>query len=453
MRLVFAIVLFWTLPGLWAQETQTETVAPEVAEQKEDRGPGLLSRGGFSWIRGEAENLTFRPYLGVDMVYGGGLGTTTFNSEGRLVETNSVGAEARYGVAGVKDWKKTEVQLDYRGAFRHYAKDSYYDGLDNSLLLSVSHRPSKRVTVEFGQQAAVYNRSSALPGGLGASYNTLAPALSGNEIFDSPTRMLMSLGRVTFNRSARLSVSAGGAGFLVRRRSAVLMGLNGYMASGDVAYRLSRSSTIGAEYAFTHFGFIHQYGSADMHGVFLNYTSRLDRNWELALRAGGYRTNVWRLGVVSIDPAIAALIGQGQALEIMNNTLYAPAADLRLTRRFRQGTWSAAYSRSVSPGSDIYLTSKNDSVSTSVYYSGSRRVAVNGNLRYNRYSGIAQRIGVFNGYGGGGGVSIRLGRAFSLVGRASAFRREIEGASLTRVITQASVGVLWSPGDYPLAIW
>jgi hypothetical protein len=455
LRLTFVFALLLTAPGLWAQEQekQQETVSPEVTAPAEDSGPGLLSRGGFSWIRGETENLKFRPYAGAEMVYGGGMGTTSVDAQGRRVEVNAAGVNARYGVAGVKDWKKTEVQLDYRGSYRHYSEESFFDGAENSLLLSVNHAVNKRITVQFGQEAALYQNSVNLPGGLGSSYNPLASSLSGNELFDSPTAIVMSQGRVIYQRTARLSMSAGGSGFLVRRRSDVLMGMNGYVASGDIAYRMNRQSTIGVEYSFTHFGFINQFGTSDIHGVFLNYSNRLNRDWELALRLGGYRANMVRLSQVTIDPAIAALLGQGFAYEIVDRNVYAPGGDLHLTRRMRWGTWSVKYTRSVVPGNDVYLTSKNDSAGTAVSYNGTKRIAVNANVSYNRYSSLSQTVGTYNGYGGGGGVSIQLNRSFSLVGRANVYQRAVRNSSLSRFVTQATVGIMWSPGDYPLAIW
>lgn len=446
-----AVLLLLTASGLWAQ---AEAVEPIVSRPAEDRGgPSLLSRAGFSSVRGEYETLTFRPYAAVEAVYGSGLGTTTVDAQGTRVLVDAYGVTGRYGVAGRKQWKKTDLELDYRGGFSHYSEHSFYDGADNSLLLSVTHQINKRVSVQFDQEAAIYNRSFNLPAAFGSSMNGLASSLTGNELFDSPTGMLMSMGRVIFQKTARLSMSAGGAGYLMRRRSAALMGMNGYLASGDVAYRLSRFSTIGVEYQFMHFDFTNMFGASDAHNVAMNYSVRMGRNWEMALRLGGYRVNIVRLTQVKIDPALAALLGQSYTVGIMDRTTYAPNGDLRLTRTFRRGAWSAGVSRRVVPGSDVYLTSKSDMAQTSFSYDGSRRVAVFGNLSYTRYASLSQQVGRYQGYGGGGGVSVRLSRSFSLVGRVNSERREVKNSSLDRVITQATVGIAWSPGEYPLAIW
>ena len=429
-------------------------MAPDVSPQPEDSGgPSILSRGGFASVRKGSENAHLRPYAGVDLIYDGGLGTVSVDSQGRLNSINAYGVSARYGVAGVKDWKQTELEMDYRGGFRHYNSGQYFDGADNSLLLSVRHEASRRVAVEFSEEAALYQRSYSLPASMGSSYNTLSSGLTGNELFDTPTGVLMSMGRVTFQRTARMSMSAAGAGFLVRRRSQALAGLTGYFASGDVAYRLNRFSTIGVDYSFTHFDFTGQFGSSDMHGVSVDYSVRFNKRWEMAIRAGGYRVRVLRLGLVTLDPAIALLLGQSQGVEIVDRTIYAPNGDIRLTRAFRRGSWSAGYSRTMLPGNGVYLMSKSDSAQTSVSYNGWRRVALFGQASFTKYSAISQTLGRYRGIGAGGGLSAQLSRSFSLVARANVQRREVTHSSLSRVAPQLTVGIAWSPGDYPLAIW
>jgi len=397
--------------------------------------------------------VNIRPYVSVGGVYDTALGTVSVDSEGRVPLTEGYGVETRFGVAGSRTWRTTELDIDYRGSFRHYNKRTYFDAVDSSLTMAVSRQVSRHVTLELGQSAALYHRSFFLPTSIGVSYDPLMPGLTGNELYDSPTRVLATLGRITYQWNARTSVSAAGAGFLVRRRSAALNGVTGYMAIGDIAHRLSRHQTIGVDYALSRFDFTGQFGESELHGVTVNYAARLSRNWELALRAGGYRVHSLRLVRVELDPAIAVFFGQSFGVERFDRSLYAPHWEARLTRGFRGGSWALNYARTVTPGNGVYLTSNTDHVGTSASYQGSRRVSFQAQLNYSTYSSLTQSLGKYHGAGAGGGVSVLLTRSLSLVTRVESRRYDVGGSDLKRTSTRATIGLAWSPGDYPLSIW
>lgn len=459
---------FLLVAAVWAQQQtppsgnlpQRPPISPqEVPEATESQpppaeygGPAILSRGGSATVK-TFEMLRLRPYLNLHAVYDSNLATVSIDQQGQVPFTSAYGMEASFGVTGRHAWKKTELDLDYRAAFRHYNKKTFYDGMDNSLTLSVRHQASRRVRFVLEEDAARYQRSYFLPAGLGTGYDSMLSGLTGNEMFDTPTNMLLSTGRLIYERTARLSFSASGSGFFVRRRSESLVGANGWIATGDVAYRLSRYQTLGVDYSFNHFDFTHQFGAADLHGVSLNYAVRLSRRWEFALRVGGYRAETQQLQQVRLDPVIAAIFGQYYGIQVFHRILYLPRYEAHLTRGYRRGNWSLGYSRTLMPGNGVYLTSAQETAQMQSSYNGLRKVSLQGSVVYNSYSSVAQTIGKYRSYGAGGGASVKLTRVMSVIARMDARRYVVANSSLQRTPYRATLGLAWSPGDYPLAIW
>lgn len=422
-------------------------------EQSNYEGPTVLSRGGAPSVGRGSEFLRFRPYVSLNGIYDSNLSMLSVNSNGEIPVDDGYGAEARIGVTGSHTWKATLLDLDYRGAFRHYTQQTYYDGIDNSLNLNLRHQRSRRVSFELEQSAARYSRSFFLPGGFGMSYTPLNTSLTSNDLFDTPTNLLISTGRVIFQKSARLGFSAAGTGFLVRRRSSALAGITGSGAVGDVTYRLSRFQTIGVDYSFNRFDYTGMFGSSYIHGASINYATRLTKRWELALRFGGYRVESSRLTRIALDPALVPIFGQQSGIGIFHGVAYAPHAEIRITRGFKRGTWSAGYSRSVVPGNGVYLTSKYDSAQAGISYNGWRTVSLQAGGGYTSYSSLTQTLGKYKNYSAGGGASIKLNKYLSMIARLDGRRYDLTQTSYRKTAYRATVGLAWSPGDYPLSIW
>lgn len=436
------------LPTLSPQDMPTPV---ERERSSEYQGPAILSRGGAATVsRGELFRL--RPYVTINGIYDTNLSTLSLDPSGEIPADDGYGAEARVGVAGSHSWRNTLLDLDYRGSFRHYTQKTYYDGIDNSLDVNVRHHRSRRLIFELGQSAARYSRSFFLPAGFGTAYNPLNAGLTGNDLFDTPTTVLMSTGRVIFQKSVRLAFGGQGMGFLVRRRSEALAGATGFGATGDITYRLGRFHTIGVDYSFNRFDFTGMFGSSDIHGIAFNYAARLSKRWEMALRIGGYRVETLRLTRVVLDPVLAAIFGQQTGIDIFHGTGYSPLAEIRFTRGFRRGSWTVAYGRSVAPGNGVYLTSNYDSASAGFTYNGWRRVSIQGGAAYTSYSSLSQTIGKYKNYTAGGGASIKLNKFLSLITRVDGRQYNIS-QTYRKAAYRATVGLAWSPGDYPLSIW
>lgn len=435
-----------------------ETVSADAPRPLDYGGPAILSRGGSARISQGGDFVNLRPFVTLNGIYDSGLAITTLDSEGKVPFHSAFGVESIFGVTGAHAWRTAALELDYRGSLRHYTENSYYDGFDNSLELAYKKRLSPRTSVVLGQNAAYYSRAFSLPisGFYNAGFNAYDPNFAGlttNDLFDTPTLALLTSGRIVHQMTPRLSFSAGGNGFFVRRRSKELFGSNGATATGDVAYRLTRYQTISVGYSFTHFDFEKLYGQSDMHGVMAGYSVRIGRNWELALLAGAFRVESIRNTRVELDPVIAAILGQKFGIEKFYDVVYIPRYGAHLTRRFRRASATFGYDRTVLAGNGIYATSSYEIANFGLSYQGSRRLSIQAGANYTRYSSLTLSIGRYRSYSGGVGFGYLLAKGLSLLGRIDQRHYEVQSSELNRAYYRATLGFGWSPSEYPLALW
>jgi hypothetical protein len=212
-------------------------------------------------------------------------------------------------------------------------------------------------------------------------------------LFDNRTRYLQSRVDLTWRPTPRLTFGAGGDGFVVRRESLLLAGLNGYSARASVAYRLTARQTISATYSNTYFDFQRTFGNSRLETIALGYSIALTREWDLAALAGGVRVDTLGLTQVALDPAAAALLGQNFALVTFSNTLYLPVAEIRVTRRFKHASLTLDYSSGVTPGNGLYLTSRQNSGQIVYSYIASRSLEARWNAGYNQLSELGEAAG------------------------------------------------------------
>jgi hypothetical protein len=419
--------------------------------QGDYQGPAILSRGGGPSLSRGSELFRIQPYVSVNALYDTGLSSARVDSDGNLITFDGYGVESQFGVRGSRRWRRSMLDLDYRGAFRHYANNQRFDGFDSSVSLDYGHQVSRSVIVQFTENAARYSRSFFLPNEFGGFYDPMFASMTGNDLFDTPTYVVASGARLVYQRNARLSFSMGGQGFIARHNSSALVGVNGYTATGDVAYRLSRHQTIAIDYSFSHFDFQNRFGESDAHGVAMNYAVRLGSRWELSLRGGGYRMQSSRLRQVTLDPAVAAIIGISTGVEAFNRTVYLPLGGAHLTRSFRRGQLGFSYDRGIMPGNGVYLTSAAETASVRYSYTGFKSISLNIGGGSSSYSSVSQTMEKYRGLTASGGATYKLNHTMSIVSGVYARRYKIGGSA--RVTYSVRVGLSWMPGDYPVALW
>jgi hypothetical protein len=430
---------------------QSDSAPVDTAAPAEDYGgPAILTRGqvpgGFS-----AVPAAFRPFISLNGIYDDGLAPISVNSKGRIPTLDLFGVELALGLYGYHTWKHTTLALDYKGDFRHYGQ-STYDGTDQFLSLILTHQQTKRITFTIRNSAGTYSRSYFLSSTLGVldSSNLQTPE---NDIYDSRVIFLTTAGDMIYRLTPRLSVDIGGEGYIVRRESSALYGLTGYDAHGDLQYRVRRHTTIGLDYRYTHFEYTKGFGNTNIHSVGINYATQLTHRLQLAARIGGARVETSSLEEVTLAPAIAALLGVSVGVEAAYQLHYVPDVTARLSETLRRSQFGLTFTDSVNPGNGVYLTSKMESALASYRYTGVRHWNFGADGGYNKLTALAQTLGAYGSYGAGGGFTRDLKKGFHAVLRLDARRYDIGGDAFRRTNFRAMVGLTFSPGDVPLALW
>lgn len=414
-------------------------------------GPAVLSRGGGGGVA-PLSPITFRPYVNLNAIYNSGLLGRQTRPDGTFDDSSLFGGEAAIGLYGYHAWKRTVVGLNYRGDYRRYNRATSLDRSNHFLSLGVTHRLSPHVEITLRQGAGSFSYNHGSFGTFGFFDPSFAQ-VPHDELLDSRTSYITSMADVSYIKSARLSFNFGGSGFTVRRQASALYGVTGATARTDVAYRLTRRTTVGVDYLFTHFGFDKAFGGSDMHSVAVDYSYQINRWWELALRGGAIRLETSYLGTVQIDPVVAAIIGRSTGYRAFYRKQLEPTFSVQLSRRFRGASAHAVYNYGTTPGNGLYLTSKQNSLAGGYSYTGMRRWSFGASVYYRDLSGVGQEIRDYRSTGGSANVTRMLGsRNLYLTARCDV-RRTIAGEDFRRNFRSVSIGFAYSPGDVPLRLW
>ena len=417
-------------------------------------GPAILSRGEAPAAMASPQ-IDFRPFFEVAGVYDTGLSGVAVNSQGQLGNEASMGVEVTAGISGVHSWRHTKIGLDYRGSLRRYSHTTSYDSTDQSLMLGIVHQFSRHIALTLDESAGLFSRNFGLPG-LPQTVpfdpsTTYAPT---TDFFDNRTEYLSTQANLVIQKTARLSFSMGGDGFLVRRSSSALYGVTGATAHADVQYRLTRRSTIGANYTYTHFDFIGVLSGTDMHGVSGVYSVRLSRWLEFSGSAGMVRAETRFIQNVPIDPAIAALIGTPEGTVVLDRIDNIATGSGRLSRTFPKGVAYISGGRGVTPGNGLFLTSITDTAMAGYNYTGLRRWSFGVSAGYSRANSIGNVLGTYGGTSGTLSASRQIvHNVHGVVSFSARKYSSVDFSLYNRVIYDVRVGVGYSPGDVPLRIW
>ena len=419
-------------------------------------GPAILSRGEAPTAMA-ADQIAFRPYLSITGVYDTGLAGVSVNSQGEIGNGSSPGVEFAGGISGIHSWKHTKVGLDYHGDVREYTKATYYDSTDQTLLLGITHLFTRHVTLVLNEAAGIFSLdygALGLPASVPFDPSTLSIPVT--DFFDNRTIYVSTLANLIYQRTARLSFSFGGSGYLNRRRSTALYGVTGATAQADMEYRVSRSTTIGAMYNYNHYSFTRILSDADMHGAAGTFARRLTATLELTLYGGFLRVENEGVQDVSIDPAIAALLGiSSTQLSVNHSVRYVPNASGRLSQGFKKGVAYLAGGRTVTPGNGLFLTSQMTNITAGYTYTGIRRWSFNVSAARNDGVSIGNIVnGDYRDTTGMVSISRDLTKKLHVVGGGWVHQYgSSDFAQYNRRVYEARIGLQFAPGDVPLRIF
>ena len=418
-------------------------------------GPAILSRGeapaGMS-----TPQISFRPYIDVSAVYDTGLaGVVAPNSNGPLANTAAAGIELSGGVSGTHSWRHTKVGLDYNGSVRHYNKKTYFDGTDQSLMLSIVQQFTRHITLTMRETAGTFSRSFGLLGlPQTVTYDPASSYVPVTDYFDNRTIYTATQADLTIQRSTRLSFDFGGDGFLVRRRSTALYGVTGATARADAQYRLTRRTTVGVNYTYNHYDFTRVLGGANLHAINGTYAIRINRWLEFTGYAGIMRSSTMFPENVPVDPVITELLGITTGSQNIRNVDYLPSVGGRLSRTFEHGVAYLSGGHTVTPGNGLFLTSAATSFDLGYNYNGLRRWSLGASASYSYANSVANIIGNYRTASATLVASRQLGRSMHAILNVSG-RKYDSGtfSGYNRIIYEARLGFGFAPGDVPLRVW
>ena len=418
-------------------------------------GPAVLLRGEApAAMQGAA--IDFRPFFSFGMGYTAGLSGVSVDPAGNTVNDSSIGVTVSGGVSGNHSWKHLSLGLNYRFGLTHNPNASYYDGSNQTLGLGIVYQVARHAILSVNESAGITSNNSLSTPILNpvVPFDPATAYIPRNEFFDNRTIYTSTQANLSIQKSTRLSFDLGADGFLQRRRSTSLYGSTGAGARGDLQYRISRRSTIGAGYTYTHYSFTGIFSSTDLHGVVGTYAIRLSRSLEFSGFGGVMRAETKFVQLVPLDPVIAALLGVSAAKLVSYQVNLIPNVAARLSRSVRNGSFSVSGGHSVLPGNGVFLTSTATTVGASYVYTGLKRWSVNTAIAYNISSSLGNVLGNYGSYTGNASISRQLVK--STHGFLSAFFSKYNSPDFqnyNRWTYGFHVGLSFAPGDVALRLW
>ncbi|HXA51675.1 MAG TPA: hypothetical protein VNV86_15270 [Candidatus Acidoferrum sp.] len=417
-------------------------------------GPAVLTRGQAPAAMSSSQ-IDFRPFLSLTGGYDYGLNGVGVDPNGKAFNESSYSVEATGGISGLHSWKHTQVGLNYSASVRHFPGRSFYDGFDQTLMLSITHQMTRHIMFTLSTNAGFYTQNfnqQTLPQTI--AFDPATTFVPTNDFFDNRTMYFSTQAAVQIQKTNRLSFSFGLDGFATRRRSTALYGVIGEGVRGDVQYRITRRSTIGAGYNFLHYSYSHILSSADLHSFLGSYAIRLTRSVEFAATGGAIRYETKFIQSVPVDPAIAILIGINSTNQLAYTRAWSTSGQLRLSYAMRRGVVYVSGGRSVTPGNGLFLTSVSNSVAGGYTYTALRKWSASASASYNRSDSLANLIGAYGNYA----VSLSLSRQIAPAthGVLSFNARKYESPDFNNYNKWSyslRLGLAFAPGDIPLRLW
>jgi hypothetical protein len=417
-------------------------------------GPAVLTRGQAPASM-SASQIDFRPYLTLTGGYDYGLNGVGVDPNGKPFNESSYSVEATGGVSGLHSWRHTQLGLTYSASVRHFPGRSFYDGFDQSLMLSLTHQVSRHIMFSLSNSAGFYTQNFAhqsLPQTI--AFDPATIYVPTNDFFDNRTMYFSTQAGLTIQKTTRLSFSLGVDGFATRRRSTALYGVIGEGVRGDVQYRLTRRSSIGAAYNFEHYSYAHILSSTDLHSLLASYAIRLSRSTEFAAVAGAVRYETKFVQSVPVDPAIAILIGVNSTNQLSYTRAWMTSGQMRISYAMRRGVVYFSGGRSVTPGNGLFLTSKSNSVAAGYTYTALRKWSANAAASYNRSTSLENFQGDYGNYA----ISLSLSRQIARFTHAvlSFNARKYDSPDFNNYNKWSyslRLGLGFTPGDIPMRLW
>jgi hypothetical protein len=139
--------LFLKVPWMALAAAFASTAAAQLSDYL---GPAITTRGAGQIGERSGRTVDLRFYADSSGFYDSGLQPVSVDSKGNLVEVNGQwGTEVSFGAYGSHEWRHSQLGVDYRGTFRHYSDNTYFDGIDQQIVLGYAVQKSRRMYFNF----------------------------------------------------------------------------------------------------------------------------------------------------------------------------------------------------------------------------------------------------------------------------------------------------------------
>jgi hypothetical protein len=425
-------------------------------------GPAILSRGEAPAAMADP-GVTFAFSVALTANYTNGLvGVTTTNSQGQLPSSASYGGGVTLGASGSHSWKHTHLGLYYSGSFYDYSSASYFAGFSQGLSLGLTHQFSRHVSFMLRESAGIFSQFPPATVSLNGSvpFDPSQSNIPTTDFYDNRTIFTSTQANLTYQPSTRLSFDLGGGYFTDVRRSSALYGASGETGMADAQYRLSRQTTVGAVYTYTHYSYTGSIGGANINTAGLEGSFRFSRWTELSFFGGAARVSSSFQQTVPIAPAILEILCPPTLVSacpltagtvINNNVFWGPNFGARLSRSFKRGVAYVNAGETITPGNGLFLTSRTATAGVGYGYSGLRKWSLNLGASYVRALSLGNIQGSYGEFSGTYSMSRQIIGQLSFVSSFNATKYESDPfAAYNRLIYTASIGLGFSSKNIPV---
>jgi hypothetical protein len=442
-RVLSGVLLLTAAPAMMAQD----------ADQSTYQGPGISSPGVGDIGTRSGEQVDLRYYFGVSGIVDSTIAPFATDAQGNLLHIPYLyGIEANAGVYGVHRWKRSQLGLNYAGSYTKYLNYDAYNGTGHALTLGYTDQISRRLKLDLRESAGslIYGTGQVADVASTDLSSSFTPA---TRLFDTRTYYLQSTASVTWLQSARMSYTVGGGAFLQNLKSTGLSNAWGYNFNANVMRRMSKRSTVGVTYEYSHFEFPAFFSQSNSNTVQGLYATGLGRFWTLSIEAGATVTSGQSQFTFALNPILAILLGQSTITGITSFQTIYPSGTFELKRQFRRASLGFNYYRGVNSGNGVYTTGRLDNVTASLSYTGLRKLNIGADGGYYGFKSIGQSLGNFSQFTGGAGLTYSLGHDIHLSLRYDFRDQQINVSNYKNRGSRATVGLNFSPGSLPLSLW
>ena len=399
------------------------------------------------------EQVDLRYYFGVSGIADSTLTPFLTDAHGNLIHIPYLyGLEVDGGVYGVHSWKRSQLALNYVGSYTRFVNYDAYNSTNHALSLGYTLQISRRLTLDL------HDSAGALTYGTGQVADAASTDLNASftpqvRLFDTRTYYLQSGVSATWLQSARMSYTFGADAFLQDLKSTGLSNAWGYDINGSMRRRMSKTTTLGVVYSFSHFEFPEYFSTSNSNTFHGLYATSLGAFWTLSIEAGATLTQGQTLVSFTLNPVLAAIFGQSTFQGISNYQTVYPSGTVTLKRRFQRASLGFNYFRGVNSGNGAYNTARLDNAGAFISYTGLRKWNLGADGGYYTIKAVGQVQGSYSQYSAGAGITYSLGRDIHLAMRYDFRDQQIDLSNYKHSGSRVTIGLNFSPGNLPLSLW